>query len=229
MPPVLRMPRPQHRQVSFLQRAYDRERGRRKRARRARSSARWQNLRKLAKQRDGRRCTSYGSTDRLEVHHVVPIEDGGAEFDLDNLITLCSSCHHDRHRGDGSTTGQELSHPHLGLREENSRGNHAELKWCCGCLEWHPLDAFRPSETFNGGGRAGGYCREYRSAAVRRWRDRNQDAVEEYNAARRIGPRELECVDCGASFTAGARGPASDRCTDCRRQRKIEQRRPLRA
>ena len=60
--------------------------------------------------------------------------------------------------------------PRSRLSRRNSRGNRAERKWCCGCLEWHPLDAFRPSETFNRRGGLGGYCREYRSAAVRRWR-----------------------------------------------------------
>ena len=109
-----------------------------------------------------------------------------------------------------------LKDPMPAFGEENSRGNRAERKWCCGCLEWHPLDAFRPSETFNRQGGAGGYCREYRSAASRRWRERNSAAVEQYNAARRVGPRERDCVDCGATFAAGERGPASDRCSDCR-------------
>jgi hypothetical protein len=40
-------------------------------------------------------------------------------------------------------------------------------------------------------------------------------------------PRECECVQCGASFTAGKRGPAATRCADCRRVRKREQRREL--
>ena len=109
--------------------------------------------------------------------------------------------------------------------EEDSRGIRVERQWCCGCLEWHPFGAFRPSETFDRKGGTGGYCREYRSAAVRRWRERNPEAVEEYNAERRIGPRERECVGCGVSFTAGLRGPASNRCPDCRHQRKLEQRR----
>ena len=98
----------------------------------------------------------------------------------------------------------------IGLRTPKPavRGTHttetlSRTRWCCGCLEWHPLEAFRPSEAFVNGC---GYCSEYRAAAVRRWRERNPEAVEDYNAQRRIGPRDRECVDCGASFTAGARG-----------------------
>jgi hypothetical protein len=54
-------------------RAYDRELSRKKRARRARNSARWQRARELARQRDGNRCVRCGGTERLEVHHVVAI------------------------------------------------------------------------------------------------------------------------------------------------------------
>ena len=131
--------------------------------------------------------------------------------------------------GTGVQRVEKRDDPDSGFREENSRGNRAERKWCCGCVEWHPVDAFRPSETFDRQGGTGDYCAEYRAAAVRRWRERNPEAVEEYNAQRRAGPRERECVDCGAGFAAGQRGPASDRCPGCRRQRKLEQRRAVRA
>lgn len=91
-------------------RAYDRELSRQKRARRARNSARWQQARALAKQRDGNRCVSCGATEELQVHHIVRLEDGGAEFDLNNLRTLCVGCHGQRHRGDrGSTSRQALT------------------------------------------------------------------------------------------------------------------------
>lgn len=33
-----------------------------------------------------------------EVHHIVPLVDGGAAFDLDNLMSLCSSHHHEIER-----------------------------------------------------------------------------------------------------------------------------------
>jgi hypothetical protein len=110
--------------------------------------------------------------------------------------------------------------------ESASLRTRAEEAWCCGCLAWLPLDAFRP----NPGSRSGvqSRCRRCRSEASRQWRQQNAEHVARYNAARRIGARERECVECGTSFIAGLRGPASTRCPGCRRQRKIELRRALR-
>jgi len=34
----------------------------------------------------------------LEVHHIIPIKDGGVEFDKKNCITLCHKCHMKTHR-----------------------------------------------------------------------------------------------------------------------------------
>ena len=31
--------------------------------------------------------------DAVEVHHIKPISDGGAQFDEENLMALCKSCH----------------------------------------------------------------------------------------------------------------------------------------
>src|SRR6266487_5312321 len=74
-------------------RAYDRKLSREKRARRTRSSAAWQKAREAARQRDGNRCTACGSTENLEVHHIKSLAEGGNEFALSNLTTLCRSCH----------------------------------------------------------------------------------------------------------------------------------------
>jgi 5-methylcytosine-specific restriction endonuclease McrA len=78
------------------------------RQRRIRSTARWQKARAAARQRDGNRCRRCPSTERLEVHHIVSLEDGGARYDLNNLITLCSSCHlaAGRDRGERGSTGR---------------------------------------------------------------------------------------------------------------------------
>jgi hypothetical protein len=43
-------------------------------------------------ERDGRRCTRCGSTERLEIDHVQPQARGGSD-DLSNLRTLCRPCH----------------------------------------------------------------------------------------------------------------------------------------
>lgn len=40
---------------------------------------------------------------KLEAHHIIAVKDGGPEFDLDNLITLCFDCHHlGRHGAKGA-------------------------------------------------------------------------------------------------------------------------------
>ena len=54
----------------------------------------WKWYRHLALQRDGGMCVNPGCGHRAtEVDHVVEIQDGGPEFDLSNLRSLCHSCH----------------------------------------------------------------------------------------------------------------------------------------
>jgi hypothetical protein len=38
-------------------------------------------------------CTASEMRSRLEVHHVVKRAQGGSDFDLDRLVTLCPACH----------------------------------------------------------------------------------------------------------------------------------------
>ena len=46
------------------------------------------------KTRDEFKCTKCGSEKNIQAHHIVPWkEDMDKRFDLDNGITLCSSCH----------------------------------------------------------------------------------------------------------------------------------------
>jgi 5-methylcytosine-specific restriction enzyme A len=99
-------------------RALDRELSRQKRARRARNSAQWQKARAAAKQRDGDRCVHCGATEGLQVHHVVRLEDGGAAFELNNLVTLCVGCHGEQHRGERGSTGREAFTPRASHRGE---------------------------------------------------------------------------------------------------------------
>jgi 5-methylcytosine-specific restriction endonuclease McrA len=70
-------------------REYDRKLSREKRARRTRNSAKWQKARAAARQRDGNACTVCGSAQKLEVHHIKSLAEGGNEFALSNLTTLC--------------------------------------------------------------------------------------------------------------------------------------------
>jgi len=61
---------------------------------RARKNPRWNAVRYLAKKRDGFRCTECGNPRRLEVHHVKRVKDyPELAYELDNLKTLCTSCH----------------------------------------------------------------------------------------------------------------------------------------
>jgi 5-methylcytosine-specific restriction endonuclease McrA len=62
-------------------------------SRRLRSTSLYRRQRDTAKQRDGYRCQDCGSSENLEAHHVLPLEQDGEPFALDNLVTLCASCH----------------------------------------------------------------------------------------------------------------------------------------
>jgi 5-methylcytosine-specific restriction endonuclease McrA len=74
-------------------RTYDRERARTKRQRLARNSTLGKRMREIVKQRDGHACRRCGATTKLEVHHIVSLQAGGAAYDPHNMITLCRVCH----------------------------------------------------------------------------------------------------------------------------------------
>ncbi len=59
---------------------------------------RWAAVRRAVFERDGWRCTSCGKAGWLECDHIEPLERGGVPFDLENLQTLCRSCHIDKTR-----------------------------------------------------------------------------------------------------------------------------------
>jgi 5-methylcytosine-specific restriction endonuclease McrA len=54
----------------------------------------WPTQRKKALERDGKVCQDCGSRKNLEVHH---INEDGRDHRLENLKTLCKSCHMRRH------------------------------------------------------------------------------------------------------------------------------------
>ena len=69
--------------------------------------AEWAEIRLAVLARDGYRCTRCGSTDNLHVHHIHSRRKGGTQ-QIDNLQTLCESCHMTtsswgRPKGTGST------------------------------------------------------------------------------------------------------------------------------
>jgi len=64
-------------------------------------SARWQKLRawKLARDPMCEQCAAEGrTTPATLVDHIVPLKDGGDPMLVDNLQSLCASCHARKHR-----------------------------------------------------------------------------------------------------------------------------------
>ena len=64
------------------------------------SRRQWGKVRLMVLDRDGWACAKCGKAGRLEVDHRVPLEDGGAVYDLANLQSLCRSCHFAKTRGE---------------------------------------------------------------------------------------------------------------------------------
>ena len=55
--------------------------------------ARWQRVRWQVLARDKFRCRLCGRPGRLEVDHRVPLDKGGAPWDMENLQSLCRTDH----------------------------------------------------------------------------------------------------------------------------------------
>ena len=58
----------------------------------------WLRLRRQALDRDRWRCVGCESPLDLEMHHVIPLDKGGAPLALDNVAMFCASCHIAAHR-----------------------------------------------------------------------------------------------------------------------------------
>ena len=56
----------------------------------------WKDVAGVALRRDNHKCTECGASAE-DVHHIIPIYKGGDEFDIDNITSLCKSCHKRRH------------------------------------------------------------------------------------------------------------------------------------
>lgn len=55
-------------------------------------------MRKAVYKRDGYRCALCDSTDGIQIHHIRPRGQGGANHPM-NMITLCWRCHNAAHGG----------------------------------------------------------------------------------------------------------------------------------
>lgn len=69
-------------------------------------------MRKEVYRRDGFRCALCDSTDGLQIHHIHPRGQGGANHPM-NLICLCWRCHNAAH-------GSMMDDSYLGLCEDDS-------------------------------------------------------------------------------------------------------------
>lgn len=61
-------------------------------------------------QRDGNKCLRCESPDNLEVHHIVPVSQGGTD-ELENLATLCASCHKKTRLANPMSGGEVPAYP----------------------------------------------------------------------------------------------------------------------
>jgi hypothetical protein len=102
-------------------------------------------------------------------------------------------------------------------------------KWCCRCRQWLSPDAFRPNANYTSG--LDSWCRSCHADAVRDWRAKNPAYIENLNAKRRAEYRaahplpERPCVVCGKPMR---KRPDALVCSpECRRLRKLEQRRAV--
>lgn len=58
------------------------------------ASAEWKEISRAIRERDRYKCVKCGNKDgRLYVDHIIERKDGGADFDHENLETLCAPCH----------------------------------------------------------------------------------------------------------------------------------------
>ena len=137
----------------------------------------------------------------------------------------CQSTPFDHPRGP-RTAGHQLRRPRASLsRKKLSRGSGVHRmsilepshRRCTGCGSWLPLEDFPANRRMHLG--VSSRCRACHREATKDWRDRHRDEI---NAARRLGERESECVDCGSPFLR--RSVRAVRCLPCRQARKRAQR-----
>ena len=58
----------------------------------------WERARREALKLAGYRCSACGKAGRLEVHHIIDLDRGGAALAQENLTAMCRSCHIDIHK-----------------------------------------------------------------------------------------------------------------------------------
>ena len=67
----------------------------------------WPIVRRKVLARCDHKCTICGSDEEIEIHHIVPVQDGGM-MDMGNLTAVCFKCH--RERNDEATDKNKAIH-----------------------------------------------------------------------------------------------------------------------
>ena len=79
--------------------------------RRIYGTEKWKRTRANARRRAGGRCERCGREAKtLDVHHRIPLKDGGAPYDPDNLEVLCRPCHRELDNAPGSVFRSRAPH-----------------------------------------------------------------------------------------------------------------------
>jgi hypothetical protein len=99
--------------------------------------------------------------------------------------------------------------------KDHSMIRPATHKRCPHCSKWLPFEAFSVNRRLKSGRSC--WCKECARAAQARWRVKNAELI---NAARRLGERERDCVDCVETFAY--RSTHAIRCLGCRNRRRRE-------
>lgn len=90
----------------------------------------WNVIREEVFKRDNYTCQDCGTKAKhiedLECDHIIPISLGGAEFDKDNLQTLCSECHKKKTAKDRGKEGKINAQIKLGI-QKRLISEHADL------------------------------------------------------------------------------------------------------
>ena len=65
-------------------------------------------------------CENCGKEDELEVHHIIPLVEGGSD-DFENFVALCSDCHKIFHKKNKSQLTK------LGIEKTKQQNNEYQL------------------------------------------------------------------------------------------------------
>ena len=75
----------------------------------------WIAFKEECKRRARYRCERCKCRGRLEVHHIVPLSQGGERYSFDNVEVICRRCHFDEHRTDRMDAQRQAWRDYIGM------------------------------------------------------------------------------------------------------------------